>query len=69
MHLSPPRPVRRYRFPIRYTLDRQPCVPPSPAALSECLDYSGTGVYECQVPSGALQECAPVTRVTTTGQR
>ena len=37
-------------MPIRFTLlAHQRCVPPGPSALSECLDYDGSGVPKCQV--------------------
>lgn len=34
------------RYPIRYTLDRQHCVPPGPGALSECTDWAEVARHE-----------------------
>ncbi|GLC41484.1 hypothetical protein PLESTM_001201000 [Pleodorina starrii] len=34
------------RYPIRYTLDRQRCLPAGPGALSECADYGAVARQE-----------------------
>lgn len=46
------------RFPIRFTLDQQRCVPSSPTALSECLDYDNSGIAKCQTDPGANADFA-----------
>lgn len=56
-----PNVILEPRFPIRYTINRQQCLAPGPAVLSECLDYGG-GAPQCQVIFGGIFDCAPVKR-------
>ncbi|KAF5839090.1 hypothetical protein DUNSADRAFT_1635 [Dunaliella salina] len=55
-------PSLKPRLTMRFTFDRQRCLPPGPGALSECLNYDSE-VPKCETASGALMACAPVFRV------